>query len=818
MSETLPNPADREQRLQEILAAYMQAVEAGRTPDRQRLLAEHPDLADELASFFANRDDFAGMAAREFLPAAVPAPAPSETPTIGADGPTDGAPLVGESLRYFGDYEILEEIARGGMGVVFRARQVSLNRVVALKMILGGEFASAVEVQRFRTEAEAAANLDHPNIVPIFEVGEHEGRQYFSMKLVEGGSLAAEVPKLVADPRRAAKLLAAAARAVHHAHQRGVIHRDLKPANILLDKDGQPQITDFGLAKRAADAGQTHSGAIVGTPAYMAPEQASGRKGAVTTLADVYGLGAILYELLTGRPPFAGPTPLDVVMQVLEKEPEPPPKVNPKADRDLEAICLKCLQKDPSRRYPTAAALAEDLEHWLTGEPLTARPPSTAQLILRWLRKNFRAAAWVLLIGVLCGLVGPLGLALKVLPTLAADSHVAFGLFPGDYWQLRWLGWCDWSRIPELLVWLLIGGGALLLAASGPLLHWTVRPRDRGADVLTGLATGAIAGVVAYTLVLGPVVILSRAVRDYGLDLQDVQIQAEVARDAEAGKQPRGLHAMSEKVKEASHGLATPLDPGQFSEALRINYKAHLADEIIVSVWWGIFTTIVGAMAACCLSATLAGFFLRRDHRSLAGPWRRRCVALLTYAELMLFSLVLLQNPLKEIEHATSNSFEASWPAPSRVEYGAASYFKGSPLQHHTLEEQLHAWPIQSFGQIHNQIHTYAEMQIPPLYLIVPQLLLWAAAVGAVVSRNWSWLTRWSTYWGLALLSGWVIFVLGLIAQGQTLSMKNGPPGSELDIVARVALPFAGIALFPLLVVLLLRRWAARRRNAAKQR
>ncbi len=307
------------------------------------------------------------------------------------------------TIRTVGDYELLEEIARGGMGVVYRAQQVSLRRTVALKMILAGQFASAGDVRRFKAEAEAAANLDHPNIVPIYEVGEHEGRPYFSMKLIEGDSLAGQAPRLVDDPRRAARLLAAAARAVHHAHQRGVIHRDLKPANVLLTADDQPQITDFGLAKRTADAGPTLSGAIVGTPAYMAPEQASGRKGAVTTLADVYGLGAILYELLTGRPPFRGDTPLDVVLQVLEKEPEAPSKINPRADRDLEAICLKCLQKDPQKRYPTAAALADDLDHWLTGDPLSVRPPGTAQQFLRWLRQNVRAAAWVLFIGVLCG-------------------------------------------------------------------------------------------------------------------------------------------------------------------------------------------------------------------------------------------------------------------------------------------------------------------------------------------------------------------------------------------------------------------------------
>ena len=283
MNDTPSNPSDREQRLQEVLAAYIQAVEAGQAPDRQKLLVEHPDLADELASFFANREEFARLA----VPVAPPA---SESATVGADGPTDGVPALGDNVRYFGDYEVLEEIVRGGMGVVFKARQVSLNRVVALKMILAGQLATPLDVQRFKHEAEAAANLDHPNIVPIYEVNEHAGSHYFSMKLIEGGSLADQIEELRKDRKKAVQLMAKVAWAVHYAHQRGILHRDLKPANILLDKEGQPHVTDFGLAKKVAgDSSMTQSGAIVGTPSYMAPEQAAARKG-LTTEADVYSL------------------------------------------------------------------------------------------------------------------------------------------------------------------------------------------------------------------------------------------------------------------------------------------------------------------------------------------------------------------------------------------------------------------------------------------------------------------------------------------------------------------------------------------------
>jgi hypothetical protein len=309
--------------------------------------------------------------------------------------PNDAINETGISLTLtsFGDYELLGVIARGGMGVVCRARQVSVNRLVALKMILSGQLASPDDVRRFHSEAEAVARLDHPNIVPIYQVGEHEGRHYFCMKLIEGSSLAAQIPQFREKSALAAELLIGVARAVHHAHQRQILHRDLKPGNILLDRDGRSYITDFGLAKNLVDDSRlTQSGTIVGSPSYMAPEQAAGSKN-LTTAVDVYGLGAILYELLTGRPPFRAATPLDTLLQVIEKEPEPPRQVQPHVNLDLETICLKCLRKDPDRRYESAAALADDLERWRRGELILARPVGRLERAWKWAKRRPGAAA-----------------------------------------------------------------------------------------------------------------------------------------------------------------------------------------------------------------------------------------------------------------------------------------------------------------------------------------------------------------------------------------------------------------------------------------
>jgi tetratricopeptide (TPR) repeat protein/tRNA A-37 threonylcarbamoyl transferase component Bud32 len=300
-------------------------------------------------------------------------------------------------------YQILGELGRGGMGVVYKARQRGLHRLVALKMILAGAHASELQLARFNIEAEAVARLQHPNIVQIHEVGQHDGLPYFSLEFVDGGPLDKKITGKPQPPREAAQMIETLARAMHFAHKQGIIHRDLKPANILMTADGVPKITDFGLAKRLeeADSSQTKSGTIMGTPNYMSPEQARGEVRMVGPLADLYTLGAILYELLTGRPPFQGSNVMNTVLQVTNTEPIPPSRLQPKTPRDLETICLKCLQKIPGKRYADCFELAEDLRRYLVGEPILARPISNVERLWRWCQRNptlAGAAATILLL------------------------------------------------------------------------------------------------------------------------------------------------------------------------------------------------------------------------------------------------------------------------------------------------------------------------------------------------------------------------------------------------------------------------------------
>ncbi|MDX2037323.1 MAG: serine/threonine-protein kinase [Isosphaeraceae bacterium] len=378
---------DRDSQLHRILAEYYEAAGTGPEPDRKAWAAKHPEFSEEILAFFAEQDRL-----REL----VSPPSP-----YGLSSTQDARLLVGE-------YELVRELGRGGMGVVFEARHRTLGRSVALKMILTGALASEEERRRFRREVESIANLDHPNVVQLFEVGEHDGHAYYTMRLVDGGSLADRLPHR-SKPREAAELLAIVARAVHYFHLRGVLHRDLKPSNILIDSEGRPQVADFGLARTMdPDGGLSSTGLILGTPSYVAPEQTTGRREAVTTAVDLYGLGAILYALLTGVPPFRGDSALETIEQVRNQSPIAPSVLNPDVDRDLDTIVLKCLEKDSSARYGSAEALAEDLQHLLRGEPIAARPLGRVDRARRWCRRNPVVAALGAAVGFLlvAGLIG----------------------------------------------------------------------------------------------------------------------------------------------------------------------------------------------------------------------------------------------------------------------------------------------------------------------------------------------------------------------------------------------------------------------------
>jgi len=380
-----------------------QATPAGETP---RSLPA-PELQDAAQHFHDSptlpfpptvADAAAGSGRKERVPGF--SDLPSTDPSVSDAGQAGGARAL---PCMFGDYELLAGIARGGMGKVYKAKHKKLNRLVALKMILSGHLASDDEIQRFHSEATAAAQLDHSGIVPVHEFGEYDGQYYFSMGLVEGGSLAARLKDGPLPPREAAGLLVKVAEAVSYAHQHGIVHRDLKPGNILLDKDGQPKVSDFGLAKQLrADSHLTITGMVLGTPTFMSPEQATGNPDAVGAAADIYSLGAVLYCLLTARPPFQAASTMETLRQVLEQEPVSPRQLNPAVDRDLETICLKCLQKDPGKRYAGALALADDLRRFLAGAAIQARPVGAIERLWRWCLREPLVA----------GLVGTIALVL----------------------------------------------------------------------------------------------------------------------------------------------------------------------------------------------------------------------------------------------------------------------------------------------------------------------------------------------------------------------------------------------------------------------
>jgi hypothetical protein len=543
-----------------------------------------------------------------------------------AYAPAGGAPTAG---RVLGDYELLEEIARGGMGVVYRARQVSLNRVVALKVILGGGLASPAQAARFRAEAEAAATLDHPNILPVYEVGDHDGQPYFIMKYVAGGSLAGRVTELTANPKAAATVVARLARAVHYAHQRGILHRDLKPANILLQESGDrgqeskangltpdpcpltPLVTDFGVAKRLGDAGQTHTGTVLGTPSYMAPEQARGEKG-LTTAVDVYALGAILYELLTGRPPFREESAVATLRKVLDDDVPDPRALAPTAPRDLAAVAVKCLAKDPARRYESAAALADDLDRWLAGDATHARPPGLVEKAIRWMRQNAAAALGVGAFGFIWGAAA--GVAFVANPR--ADGEF---LFPAEVSPFNAVGTAKLAvEFPALRPAALVV--TFVLAVSlGWWVRLAARPKTPAAATGWAVALGLVAALVAFGFV-GPVFADMELVRPLH-PIYDGELSPERIPETDLRK----VNPSQERYLEPFAARSTsplPFDgfktrDHQMRSLLSQADRANRRYATSISLWTGLLAT-VGVMLGVALTGTSCADAVARSGR---GRW-----------------------------------------------------------------------------------------------------------------------------------------------------------------------------------------------------
>jgi hypothetical protein len=393
----------RDPRVIELLLRYEELHDQGRLVAPEELCRDCPELLAELHRGIADL-----RAAQRHFP---PALTGGEVVTVPSDAAGEIAPpgrAAAAAMPSLPGYEVLEELGRGGMGVVFKARDTRLKRLVALKMILVGDYAGPEDLARFRAEAEAVARLQSPGIVQVYEVGEQAGRPYMALELVEGGTLAQRLAGTPLPPAEAARVVRALAVAVEHAHQQGVLHRDLKPANILLTPNGRPKVSDFGLAKLLdQDAARTQTGAVLGTPSYMAPEQAAGRVKELGPATDVYALGAILYEALTGRPPFKAPTVVETLEQVRSQEPVAPGRLQHRLPRSLEVICLKCLEKEPAKRYASAGELAEDLRRFLADEPILARPPGWLARFRLWSRRPERirdAGAFMVFLGVVFSL------------------------------------------------------------------------------------------------------------------------------------------------------------------------------------------------------------------------------------------------------------------------------------------------------------------------------------------------------------------------------------------------------------------------------
>jgi tRNA A-37 threonylcarbamoyl transferase component Bud32 len=509
----------------------------------------------------------------------------------------EGSPAPPPALA---GYEILGELGRGAMGVVYKARQTALNRTVALKMILSGAHAGPLTQARFTLEAEAIAAIRHPHVVEVFDFGRADGLPYFALEFVDGGTLAERLAKTgPLSPTAAAEMVAKLATGMAAAHAKGIIHRDLKPANVLLTADGEPKVTDFGLA-RIGESEMTATGAVMGTPSYMSPEQAGGHTREVGTHSDVWALGAILYELLTGRPPFRGDSIQGTLQQVLTRDPEQPRTINPSVSRDLELICLKCLAKEPQHRYGSAEALAADLGHWLSGEPVSVRPPTLTALLRLWLRQNFGAAGWTLVIGLVVGvLVSGVTWLAVIEPALSAPA-AAYQWLPSVKRPLLAFSWQPpaWQRNLVPLI------GLAALASLGLMTARLVRPRNRSADIAAGLATGLVTGTVLFTLSFGWLAVVARSQPT----TQDIMM---LCRAALADPPP--LDAASDpRARLLTRYPDLPNVPAERRAGVVYgDVLCRLLAGIPIAIWFGMLLALGVSVAAAVSGACVAGPLLR---------------------------------------------------------------------------------------------------------------------------------------------------------------------------------------------------------------
>lgn len=526
----------------------------------------------------------------------------SDDPTIAPHAATVKSHLT-ESVE---GYELIEELGRGGMGVVYKARDTRLDREVALKMILGGQFASEEQILRFRHEAESVAQLDHPGIVPIYEIGESKGNHFFAMKFIEGGALDEAQQLFKSNPRKAVELVIEIAGAVHHAHQRGILHRDIKPANILLDLDGHPHVTDLGLAKQIDDQeGMTKTGSVMGSPGFMSPEQARGQSD-LTTAVDIYSLGAILYWLISGRAPIEGDTHLEIILKTISDEPASLLEHAKDADRGLNLICQKALSKSPEGRYLSAADFGEDLQAWLEGDPLSVKPPTAIGIARLWLKRNARTLLASAGLGLVCGtLVGGIIFMLIAseilgnIQTNQAQLGDAGSAWVTEYFS--WVGWIDRSilrSLPPLIVFITVSFGIAAIAL--------IRPKSRELGMVVSTTAAMIAGVAAFMIGLGWSPVIKNGVNE---GEQDIALMSNAF-----WMEPSERELAQRFLLQRYPGLES-VELKSRGELLRQKIKRDQVLGIPQGMWIGIAETMCLCSLPLFFSATFSGLIWHRGSR-----------------------------------------------------------------------------------------------------------------------------------------------------------------------------------------------------------